>query len=432
VETRIDTPVPQQLIRYQFSNHLGSANLELGHHAQIISYEEYTPYGSTSYQAVGSQTETPKRYRFTGKERDEESGLYYHVARYYVAWLGRWTACDPTALMDGINLYLFTNCNPTRYTDPTGLANFKISMPTFRGEPGLQNADELIQQTFTSGAAPKGGAGAPQTLENLLESINVGSAKSGWVQSSQSVDVAMHFAMGGKGHGGGVVFEILPRPDSVIANLSPIADKIDFPEQRVVAHPGGITPEQYVRAYKIKISKGAKDVIEVVENPNSALNMAAPEKPPSGPTVPEAAAVEGAVVKPAAVEPSSSSPIRTTITDLPSNTSKISSLLDSATPGAAKALAVAGAAYAAYDISTKTAQTTREKGALMGAAQFGKTSAKHATAMLWFAFGATIALSIASGGAATPLAAAAIGTLITAYGMTITHKAIDDLTPGLR
>ena len=91
---------PPQLIRYQFGNHLGSASLELDDQAQIISYEEYTPYGSTSYQAVRSQTETPKRYRYTGKERDEESGLYYHGARYYAPWLGRWTSCDPAGLID--------------------------------------------------------------------------------------------------------------------------------------------------------------------------------------------------------------------------------------------------------------------------------------------------------------------------------------------
>ena len=55
VETRTqgnDRLAPQQLIRYQFGNHLGSASLELDDQAQIISYEEYTPYGSTSYQAV--------------------------------------------------------------------------------------------------------------------------------------------------------------------------------------------------------------------------------------------------------------------------------------------------------------------------------------------------------------------------------------------
>src|SRR5213076_2664949 len=80
-------PGPQQLIRYQYSNHLGSAVLELDHLADLISYEEYFPYGSTSYQAVRSQTETPKRYRFTGMERDDETGFAYHGARYYAPWL---------------------------------------------------------------------------------------------------------------------------------------------------------------------------------------------------------------------------------------------------------------------------------------------------------------------------------------------------------
>ena len=71
--------MPAQLVRYQFSNHLGSASLELDAAAQVISYEEYYPYGSTSYQAVRSQTETPKRYRYTGMERDEGTGLNYHT-----------------------------------------------------------------------------------------------------------------------------------------------------------------------------------------------------------------------------------------------------------------------------------------------------------------------------------------------------------------
>src|SRR5262245_47033645 len=62
---------PAQLIRYQFGNHLGSASLELDDAGQIISYEEYYPYGNTSYQAVRNGTETPKRYRYTGMERDE-------------------------------------------------------------------------------------------------------------------------------------------------------------------------------------------------------------------------------------------------------------------------------------------------------------------------------------------------------------------------
>jgi len=69
---------------------------------------------------VRSQTETPKRYRFTGKERDEESGLYYHGARYYAAWLGRWLSADPRGMVDGTNVFAYARDNPLMYADPTG------------------------------------------------------------------------------------------------------------------------------------------------------------------------------------------------------------------------------------------------------------------------------------------------------------------------
>ncbi len=122
VETRTQgiNPAPQQLIRYQFGNHLGSASLELDDQAQVISYEEYTPYGSTAYQAVRSQTETPKRYRYTGMERDEESGLSYHSARYYLPWLGLWTTIDPIGVEDSLNLYQYTQSNPVVFFDSSG------------------------------------------------------------------------------------------------------------------------------------------------------------------------------------------------------------------------------------------------------------------------------------------------------------------------
>jgi RHS repeat-associated protein len=142
VETRTSgisppNPGPGQLVRYQLSNHLGSANLELDDEAQIISYEEYTPYGSTSYQAVLSHTETPKRYRFTSKERDEESGLYYYSARYYAPWLARWANCDPTGLQDGPNLYSAVRCNPIRFVDPHGTQTrpAKLDLPEFEWRP---------------------------------------------------------------------------------------------------------------------------------------------------------------------------------------------------------------------------------------------------------------------------------------------------------
>jgi RHS repeat-associated protein len=112
---------PQMQVRYQYGNLLGSAVLELDEAASLVSYEEYFPYGSTSYQAVASATDVPKRYRFTGRERDAENDLYYHGARFYIPWLGRWTSCDPQGVQDGLNLYQYVSSNPVNLVDPTGM-----------------------------------------------------------------------------------------------------------------------------------------------------------------------------------------------------------------------------------------------------------------------------------------------------------------------
>jgi RHS repeat-associated protein len=117
---RGDDGGPPKAIRYQLVNSIGSCCLELDDRGAIVSYEEYYPYGGTSYQAVRGRTET-KRYRYAGKERDEESGLYDFGARYYACWLGRWINCDPAGLVDGPNLYRFVGGNPITRRDPTGM-----------------------------------------------------------------------------------------------------------------------------------------------------------------------------------------------------------------------------------------------------------------------------------------------------------------------
>jgi RHS repeat-associated protein len=106
--------------RFQLSNHLGSVALELDQQAaDLISYEEYHPYGSTAYHAARSLAEgNLKRHRFAGKERDRETSLHYYGARYYACWLGRWTSCDPLRMTDGVNVYWYARDRPTALVDP--------------------------------------------------------------------------------------------------------------------------------------------------------------------------------------------------------------------------------------------------------------------------------------------------------------------------
>jgi RHS repeat-associated protein len=161
----VNNPNPVQ--RYQLSNNIESATLELDDTAQIISYEEYYPYGDTSYQAGTNASEvSQKRYRYTGKEKDEESGLYYMLARYYSGWLGRWTAVDPAGLVDGVNLYMYCRGNPVVLLDKDGM----------RGGTGLYDTVEVkgkSESNIVNGetdylGGPRGGAsGGFKTEESL-------------------------------------------------------------------------------------------------------------------------------------------------------------------------------------------------------------------------------------------------------------------------
>ena len=111
----------QRTIRYQFSNHLGSASLELDEKANSISYEEYHPFGTSAYRSGRNETEVSlKRYRYSGKERDEETGLYYYGARHFIAWLGRWSSADPAGFVDGLNVFSFIANRAICFVDKEG------------------------------------------------------------------------------------------------------------------------------------------------------------------------------------------------------------------------------------------------------------------------------------------------------------------------
>lgn len=139
--------LPITAIRYQFGNHLGTACLELGETGAVITYEEYYPYGGTSYQAGRSIAEASlKRYRFTAKECDKETGLYYHGARYYAPWIGRWTSCDPKGL---INRFEYGANNPIAFLDPDG-------REPCEGQPGCRlGLQDILRAAYRSATGPE-------------------------------------------------------------------------------------------------------------------------------------------------------------------------------------------------------------------------------------------------------------------------------------
>lgn len=125
VETKtVDAKLPalaaSPVQRFQLGDRVGSVTIELDERGQLISYEEFHPYGTSAYRAASALEASRKRYRYTGDERDEETGLDYHGARYYAPWLARWTATDPSGLVDGTQLYRYCRNSPIQHSDNNG------------------------------------------------------------------------------------------------------------------------------------------------------------------------------------------------------------------------------------------------------------------------------------------------------------------------
>ncbi len=88
---KVESGQPDE-IKYNLEDHLGNASFTMNGDGSLILREEYFPFGETSFGGY-----LIKRYRFCGKERDEESGLYYYGARYYAPWSCRFVSIDPLA-----------------------------------------------------------------------------------------------------------------------------------------------------------------------------------------------------------------------------------------------------------------------------------------------------------------------------------------------
>ena len=120
---------PGNTISYYFSDHLKAASVITVSAGNIKSESDYYPWGG-ELQFINNDS---NHYKFTGKERDVESGLDYFGKRYYSSAMSRWTSPDPIsfskkhlAFPQRWNKYSYVQNDPLGRIDPDGLDDFKV------------------------------------------------------------------------------------------------------------------------------------------------------------------------------------------------------------------------------------------------------------------------------------------------------------------
>jgi len=112
--------IPNLQLRYQYNDRQNSCQIETDSTGNIITQEEYYPYGGTAVLASRTDSEVKYKYiRYSGKERDA-TGLYYYGLRYYQPWIGRWISPDPAGPTTTQNLYGMVSNNPVTMIDAHG------------------------------------------------------------------------------------------------------------------------------------------------------------------------------------------------------------------------------------------------------------------------------------------------------------------------
>ncbi len=134
---------------FAHKDHLGSTRLLTAMDQSIYDNMDYLPFGE---QIAGGSGTT---HKFTGDERDAETGLDHTWFRQYSSQLGRWMHPDPAGLAavdptnpQSWNRYAYVLNNPCSLVDPFGLCSFNIGV--YATVPFSKNQLKALQNSLES------------------------------------------------------------------------------------------------------------------------------------------------------------------------------------------------------------------------------------------------------------------------------------------
>lgn len=158
-------------VNYMLHNHTDAVNVELDGQGEVISFEEFYPFGETSLLWKSKDKASRKDYRYCGREKDVVTGFYDYGARFYYPGHMRMISADsPSYLMEdewrSMNLFAYCYDDPVNQTDPGGHCPSRLRAAggavvrgsgTRRGGPSAFSRDPAappaLTPTFSGGPA---------------------------------------------------------------------------------------------------------------------------------------------------------------------------------------------------------------------------------------------------------------------------------------
>lgn len=131
----VDEPLAMQrgtTTSYYQQDGLGSVTSLTASNGSVAQSYTYDSFGNTT-SSSGSLTNF---FRYTGRELDTETNLYYYRARYHDPASGRFVSEDPGRFPGGINFYTYVENDPGDLVDPFGFCPWHVHYRPLKGFPG--------------------------------------------------------------------------------------------------------------------------------------------------------------------------------------------------------------------------------------------------------------------------------------------------------